>query len=131
MNPILALCALILPGILCPEITIRKYYVEFFLGIGFVNLVMLFDNAIGILPTTGFDGSTHSAFAASVGVSLGVLWRPLWAVIALLLVSYGGLMLYQDDHSLAEIAISAAIAGVATWVLHKVIHNIPTSDARR
>lgn len=130
INPLLALCALILPWVLRPAITIGKYYLALFLSIGFVYLVMILDNATGVLPTIGFDYSTHSAFAASVGVSLGVLRRPLWGVVALLFTLYGGLMLYQAYHSLSEIVISGVLAGTVTLILHKMICTTQANDAR-
>lgn len=130
INPFLALCALIFPWVRRPAIGIRMYYVELFLGVGFVYLVMFLEKATDILPGLGFDYSTHSAFATSVGVSLATLWRPLRGMVALLLIFYGELMLHLEYHSLAEIAMSAAIAGTFTLILHKVIRTNRVGDVK-
>ena len=98
--------------------TLLGFYGAAALGLGMVYGVQWLDNLYRLWPRYGLDYSTHSAFAASVVVSLCCL-RPTWsaALITSLLV-YFIVVRFLGYHGAADILTAAALAAAATWLAH-------------
>jgi hypothetical protein len=119
-NPLLALVALAIPLLRKPR-NLRAtiaYYVSAGVAIGFVYLVRAIDNHYKLWPSLGLDYSTHSAFTASLVVSIGALHRRWLAPLACAAIGYFALELLMRYHGLADILTSAGVAGVAALLIH-------------
>jgi hypothetical protein len=119
-NPLLALVALAIPLLQKPR-NLRAtiaYYVSAGAAIGFVYLVRAIDNHYQLWPSLGLDYSTHSAFAASLVVSIGAAYRRWLAPLACATIAYFALELFMRYHGLADILSSASLACVAALLVH-------------
>jgi hypothetical protein len=87
----------------------------FFAGMILVSYgIMFLDNAMHIWPAFGLDYSTHTAVSLTFVLSICVLARQFWKVAVGSFVVYVLLMLYQQYHTLSDIASTMVpIASVA------------------
>jgi hypothetical protein len=118
-GPALALLAILAPWISGNDgqrVTFR-YYVAAGAGVLFVYLIKALDDRLGLWNHFHLDYSTHSAFAASLVVSLAIL-RPRWIVpLTVSLICYGTIVLLLF-HSAGDILSAAALLASITAVLH-------------
>lgn len=120
-DPIVALVGLVAPPFLpLPRKaqTLLRFYVAAALGLAVVYGVQWLDNLYQIWLRFGLDYSTHSAFAASVVVSLCRLRRTWVTALITSLLIYFTLVLFLGYHGAADILTAAALAAVATWLAH-------------
>jgi hypothetical protein len=130
-NPLFAILALVCPFIRKPR-PLRPallYYLSAATAIGFVYLVRAVDGRQQIWNSFGFDFSTHSAFAASLAVSMGAFRRSWIAPLALAIVLYFSLELIMRYHGLIDILSSATLAGLAALLLHLFIVRVSRRSA--
>jgi hypothetical protein len=119
-NPLLAVVAIAAPFLRKPRalrLTI-SYYLSAFAAIGFVYLVRAIDADQLIWASGGLDFSTHSAFAASLAVSIGALHRRWVAPLALAVVLYFALELIMRYHGVLDILTSASLAALTALLVH-------------
>jgi hypothetical protein len=119
-NPLLALVALAIPLLQKPR-NLRAtiaYYLSASTAIGFVYLVRAIDSHYSLWSSLGLDYSTHSAFAASLVVSIGAAYRRWLAPLACAAIAYFALELVMRYHGLADILSSASLACVAALLIH-------------
>jgi hypothetical protein len=119
-NPLLALVALAIPFLHKPR-NLRAaiaYYVSTGVAIGFVYLVRAIDDRYQLWPSLGLDYSTHSAFAASLIVSIGAFYRRWIAPLVIAALAYFALELVMRYHGLTDILSSASLAIVAAMWIH-------------
>jgi hypothetical protein len=116
VNPCLAILALIVP-FLRP---LRRWqWVLAYVGVTAIGIMGIYavaalDHEFEIWSRFGGDYSTHTAFAASLVLSL-VFWKPARAKpLCVVLAGYVVLILVIGYHSLADIVTSAAAALVTT-----------------
>jgi hypothetical protein len=118
-GPALALLAILAPWISGNDgrrVTFR-YYLATGAGVLFVYLVKAMDGRLGFWSHFHLNYSTHSAFAASLFVSLAIL-RPRWIVpLTVSLICYGAVVLLLF-HSAGDILSAAALLAFITAVLH-------------
>lgn len=122
-GPLLALIAILAPlvsGFRDHRVAFR-YYAASGVGILFVYLMKALDGRFALWSAVHLDYSTHSAFAASLVVSLA-FFRPRWiGFLAVTLVFYWGLILLLQYHSIPDVLsasfISALFTGGAHWVV--------------
>jgi len=127
-DPLLAIIALICPLRRKPR-AILFYYLSAAAAIGFVYFVRAIDGREQIWRSFGLDFSTHSAFAASLAVSMGAFRRNWIAPLALITVLYFSLELIMRYHGLLDILSSAMVAALAALVLHLAIKPSSADDA--
>jgi hypothetical protein len=70
------------------------------------------DNAFLLWPSVGLDYSTHSAVALALATAIGTSSRWLRLPVAVTLLAYFLLMLYQRYHTVADIASTSAAVAV-------------------
>lgn len=119
-NPLLALVALAIPLLHKPR-NLRAtiaYYVSTGAAIAFVYLVRALDDRYLLWTSLGLDYSTHSAFAASLVVSIGAFYRRWLVLLACAAIAYFSLELVMRYHGLADILSSVSLAAVAAWLVH-------------
>jgi hypothetical protein len=122
-NPLLALLALAIPFLHKPRklrMTVA-YYISAGAAIGFVYLVRTIDNRYQFWPSLSLDYSTHSAFAASLAVSIGAFKRRWLAPLALAALAYFALELFMRYHGIADILSSASLAAIAALLIHLAV----------
>jgi len=133
-DPLLTILALACPFLSKPR-ALRPallYYLSAGAAIGFVYLMRAIDARQQIWTSFGLDFSTHSAFAASLVVSMGAFRRSWIAPLALATALYFSLESIMRYHGLLDILSSAAVAGLAASMLHRAIvhsslsHREPT-----
>jgi hypothetical protein len=120
LNPLLAIAALAAPFLHRPR-RLRStiaYYVSAGAAIGIVYLVRAIDSRGQIWASLGLHFSTHSAFAASLVVSMSALHRRWVVPLVVAAVLYFSLELIMRYHSLLDILSSAALAAIAALLLH-------------
>jgi hypothetical protein len=125
-DPLLALVALAIPLLHKPR-NLRAtiaYYVSAGAAIGFVYLVRALDIRYQFWPSLGLDYSTHSAFAASLVVSIGAFHRRWLAALACAAIAYFALELFMRYHGLADIASSASLAAIAALLVHLAVMRV-------
>jgi hypothetical protein len=118
-NPLLAFVALAIPLLHKPR-NLRAtiaYYVSTGAAIGFVYLVRALDDRYLLWTSLGLDYSTHSAFAASLVVSIGAVYRRWLAPLVCAAIAYFSLELVMRYHGLADILSSATLAAVAALLI--------------
>jgi len=119
-NPLLAILALAAP-LIPPRRGLRVsvgYYLAAGAAIGVVYVVRSIDARHQIWSSIGLDYSTHSAFAASLAVSLSAFRRRWLIPVVLSLVAYFCLQLYMRYHSPLDIISSSVLAAAVAFALH-------------
>jgi hypothetical protein len=118
-NPLLALVALAV-SLLKPRSLRRTivFYIAAGVAIGFVYLVRAIDNHYQLWSSLGLDYSTHSAFAASLVVSIGAFKRRWLAPLSLAALAYFALEVLMRYHGVADVVSSASLGAVAALVVH-------------
>lgn len=87
-------------------------------AIGFVYLVRAVDNYYLLWPSLGLDYSAHSAFAASLVVSIGAFKRRWLAPLSLAALAYFALELFMRYHGIADILSSSILAAASAMLIH-------------
>lgn len=96
-------------------------------GVLFVYLVKFLDARFGWWQAANLDYSTHSAFAASLAVSLA-FFRPRWsAPLAVSFIVYAAIVLLLF-HRLGDILSSAILAGLFAAGAQTLARSRPTPD---
>ena len=124
-DPLLAIIALACPFLRKPR-AVRPavfYYLSTAAAIGFVYLVRAVDARQQIWGSFGLDFSTHSAFAASLAVSMGAFRRSWIVPLALATLLYFALELVMRYHGPLDILSSATVAALAALFLHTIGKN--------
>ncbi len=119
-NPLLALVALAIPLLHKPR-SLRApiaYYISTGAAIAFVYLVRAIDNHYQLWTSLGLDYSTHSAFAASLVVSIGTFHRRWLVPLACAAIPYFSLELVMRYHGLVDVLSSATLAAAAAIMVH-------------
>jgi len=119
-NPLLAIVALACPFLRRPR-TLRAtvlYYLSTGAAIGFVYLVRAIDDHYQLWASLGLDYSTHSAFAASLVVSMSAFHRRWVVPLVVAVLLYFSLELVMRYHGVLDIVSSAALAAIAALLLH-------------
>jgi hypothetical protein len=119
-DPLLAIVALATPFLRKPR-TLRSticYYLSAAAALAFVYLVRAVNNHQHIWASLGIRFSTHSAFAASLVVSIGAFNRRWFAPLAMAAVLYFSLELVMRYHGILDIVSSAVLAALAALLLH-------------
>jgi len=123
--PLLALLALLNPAIRPPlgdRRAVLRYLVATALGVGCIYLVAGVDVWLGLWSRAGLDYSTHTAFVATLAISLGRS-RPRWAwTLGAVVLLYALLIFALGFHSLGDIITSAIVAATVTlpwsaWIM--------------
>jgi hypothetical protein len=121
-NPLLAILALA-----CPFLQKRRalrpallYYLSVGAAVGFVYLICVLDAHLRIWSSFGLDFSTHSAFAASLAVSMGAFRRRWIAPLTVATALYFALELIMRYHGVLDILSSATVVVLAALLLHVV-----------
>ena len=119
-NPLLALVALAIPLLQKPRNlpAAIAYYVSTGAVIGLVYLVRALDHRYLLWTSLGLDYSTHSAFAASLVVSIGAFYRRWHVPLVCAAIAYFSLELIMRYHGLADILTSVTLAAVAALLVH-------------
>lgn len=119
-NPLLAIVALVCPIFRRPR-TLRPivaYCLATGAAIGIVYLARAIDDHHRLWATLGLDYSTHSAFAASLVVSMSAFNRRWLVPLVVAVVLYFSLELVMRYHSVLDIVSSATLAAMAALLLH-------------
>src|SRR6185436_15846548 len=130
-DPLLAIIALAVPLIRTPR-RFRPgvaYYLSAAAAIGFVYLVRAIDDRYHLWSAAGFDFSTHSAFAASLAVSIATFQRRWAGPLALAVLLYFSLELVMRYHGLLDILTSASLAALTAFLLHTASIRVTRSGA--
>jgi hypothetical protein len=119
-NPLIAAFALALPLLRKPRRprAIAAYSVAGAMAIAMVYVIRAIDAHLQIWDAMGLDFSTHSAFAASVAVSIGVFSRRARLPLLVLVLAYFGLELLLRYHTLADVLSSALPAAAVALAFH-------------
>jgi hypothetical protein len=119
-NPLLAMVALAAPLVRRPRTlrTIVAYYLSAGMAVAIVYLVRAIDARQQIWASIGLDFSTHSAFAASLTVSISALRRRWLVPLVLMLFAYFCLQLIMRYHGLLDVLTSAILAAGVALLLH-------------
>ncbi len=120
-DPLLSLIALAAPFFHRPR-RLRKaiaFYISAGAAIGIVYLVRAIDDRYQIWSSLELDFSTHSAFAASLAVSVGAFQRRWMGPLTLAVILYFSLELLMRYHGLLDILTSAALAVTTALLLHQ------------
>lgn len=120
VNPLLTIVALIVPWLRRPRTfrTIAAYYLATGAAIGVVYLVRAIDARLQIWASIGLDYSTHSAFAASLTVSISAFRRRWTVPLVIVLAAYFCLQLIMRYHGVWDILSSASLAAAVALLLH-------------
>jgi hypothetical protein len=119
-NPLLAIIALACPFLRRPR-TLRliiAYYLSTGAAIGIVYLVQAIDDRYQLWASLGLDYSTHSAFAASLVVSMSAFNRRWVVPLVVAVALYFSLELVMRYHGILDIVSSAALAVGAALLIH-------------
>jgi hypothetical protein len=131
-NPLLAILALAMPLTRRPR-TLRAtalYYLSTGAAIAVVYLVRAIDARQQIWASVGLDFSTHSAFAASLTVSIGAFRRRWLAFLVPLLIAYFCLLMIMRYHGLLDILTSASLAAAVALLIQRVSTRMGRADGR-
>ena len=120
VNPALAILALLLPFFVRPS---QQYgRLAFLLNTGISMAVMYaiawVDRIAGLWSAFRLDYSQHTGFAAVLVFSLFAWNRRFGAVLAIVLIGYVALMLYQEYHTIADMLTTVMIIVPATLAIH-------------
>ena len=131
-NPFLAVVALAAPFVRRRRILRATvvYYLSTGAAIGLVYLVRLIDDYYRIWASHGLDYSTHSAFAASLVVSVGVFHRRWLAPLVIAVLLYFSLVLFMWYHSLADILTSVPLAAAVAFAFSRLHVNVDRTRRR-
>lgn len=83
--------------------------------------LMFFDNAVRLWPALGLDYSTHTAVALSLVFSLCSVFPKHAQWLALSVLVYAGLMLYQEYHSVMDILTTGLVISALAVFLYKIV----------
>lgn len=128
-NPLLALFAIAAPLVRKPR-RLRStlaYYLSAGTAIAFVYLIRFVDQRQQIWSSFGLDYSTHSAFAASLVVSIASFLRRALLALVTCLILYFCLELVMRYHGILDIVSSALLAALIA-VLMTSAHRAFSSD---
>ncbi len=130
-NPLLAIVALAIPFVRTPRIlrATIAYYLSTGAAIGFVYLVRAIDDYYRIWSSFGLDYSTHSAFAASLVVSVGAFHRRWLAPLVIAVLLYFTLELIMRYHGILDILTSTALATAVVFAASRL--RVSTDLTRR
>ena len=120
-DPLLALLSLAAPWLRKPREwrpAIRHYFATA-AAIALVYLIRAIDARQQLWASTGLDYSTHSAFAASLAVSVAMFRRRWLAPLFALTFLYFCLELFMRYHGVLDIVPSAIPTAAAAWLFHK------------
>lgn len=107
-----------------------RFAVATLLGLAGIYAVMAMDAKLALFAPRGGDYSTHSAFAASVAISIAI-WRRRWAIAVLtVLLAYLILIVVMRYHSAADVAIAAIIGFAVTVPWHLASRLVATRGER-
>lgn len=91
--------------------------------------LMRADNASRWWPSMGLDYSTHAAVALALATAIGASSRWLRLPVALTVLAYFVLMLYQRYHTVADIAsTSAAVAIPLAALAHALLDRVQAAS---
>jgi hypothetical protein len=124
-DPLLALLTLAAPLLRKPR-ELRpaiRYYVATAGAIAFVYVVRAIDAHQQLWASIGLDYSTHSAFAASLAVSVAMFLRRWLAPLFAFTVLYFCLELFMRYHGMLDIVTSTIPAAAAAWLVHARYKN--------
>lgn len=77
-----------------------------------------------IWPMLGVQYSGHTGVFCVAGMSI-IAWKPKLAwVVGSIFVLYTWLMLYQQYHTIGDIALTAAVMAPATWIIHEALQRL-------
>lgn len=130
-NPLLTVVAIACPFLRKPR-TLGPailYYLSAAAAIGFVYLIRAIDARQQMWSSLGLDFSTHSAFAASLAVSMGAFHRRWVVPLVLAVVLYFSLELIMRYHCLTDILSSSTVAALAALLLHLATVRVNQSHA--
>lgn len=133
-NPLLAIVALAAPVFRKPRAwrSTILYLVSAGTAIGIVYLIRALDSRHQIWASAGLDFSTHSAFTASLVVSLAAFHRRWLIPLIVSMTSYFGLQLLMRYHGVLDILTSAFLAATSALLLHlAVMRAIPAGLDRQ
>jgi len=82
--------------------------------------LMALDNVFAIWPAVGLDYSTHTAVALLLVLFICFNFRRLIWLWSLSLLLYGGLMFYQQYHTLADMVCTALVVAPAYLFLFRL-----------
>jgi len=118
-NPLFTIVALAVPWVRRPRTfrTIAVYYLAAGAAIGVVYLVRAVDAHQQLWASIGLDYSTHSAFAASLTVSISAFMRRWMAFLVIALVAYFCVQLVMRYHGVWDILTSATLAAAVALLL--------------
>jgi len=122
LDPLLALLALLHPAMRPPlgdRRTLRLYFLAAALGLAGVYAVAGADSAFSIWDRFGLNYSTHTAFAVSLALSIG-LARPRWGwALGMGIIAYSILIVLLGFHGPADVMTSGLVAALVTvpWQL--------------
>lgn len=123
LDPLLALLALLHPAMrpsLGDRRAVRLYFLAAALGLAGVYAVSAVDARFSIWGRYELDYSTHTAFAVSLAVSIG-LARPRWAwTLAGVILGYSALVVLLGFHSAADVVTSGLVAALVTVPWHRL-----------
>ena len=120
VNPALAILALVLPYLVRPSHQYGR--LAFLLSTG-VSMAVMYaiawaDRVAGLWSAFRLDYSQHTGFAAVLVFSLFAWNRRLGAALAIVLIGYVALMLYQQYHTIADMLTTALVVAPATMAIH-------------
>ena len=121
-NPLLAIVALAVPFIRRPRIlrATIAYYLCTGAAMAFVYLVRAIDDHYRIWASFGLDYSTHSAFAASLVVSVGAFHRRWLVPLVIAVLLYFSLELFMRYHGILDILTSAPLAAAVAFAASRL-----------
>lgn len=94
------------------------YFVATALGLASIYAVMAIDHSLLIWQRFGGDYSTHTAFAASLVISM-MMWRRSWRVgLVAVLLGYAALIVIIGYHRAVDVFTSGAVAMLITFPWH-------------
>jgi hypothetical protein len=123
LDPLLALLALLHPAMRPPlgdRRTVRLYFLTTALGLAGIYAVAAVDALFSIWGRWGLDYSTHTAFAVSLAISIG-LARPRWGwAVGIVILAHSTLIVALGFHGLADVVTSGLVAALVTVPWHCV-----------
>ena len=119
-SPLLVLLALFAPKVVKSSAWQRvvRYYAACCIGIGFVYLVKALDERFLLWSAVHLDYSTHSAFAASLVVSIAIFQRLWLRALVGSLVLYFGIILLLRYHSVPDLITAGVLSALFTGAVH-------------
>jgi hypothetical protein len=131
--PILALVVLLL---VCRTFVLRSWRIGLIqagLGIGTLLIaygLMWLDNVYRFWPMLGLDYSTHTAVAFALGATLFTISRPLRLVAVASLAAYILLMLYQQYHTVGDIASTLVAVAIPVCTLAYALQRMADDGSK-